>query len=59
LKVDSEAALRKANRRFEARIRSAERDAAAEGTSLVEESGERLDERWQKAKLKEKNKHGL
>ena len=59
LKVDSEAALRKANRRFEARIRSAERDAAAEGTSLVEESSERLDERWQKAKLKEKNKHGL
>ena len=59
LKVDSEAALRKANRRFEARIRSVERDAAAEGMSLVEESGERLDERWQKAKLKEKNKHGL
>ena len=59
LKVDSEAALRKANRRFEARIRSAERDAANEGTSLMEESAERLDERWQKAKLKEKNKHGL
>jgi len=59
LKVDSEAALRKANRRFEARIRSAERDAADEGTSLMEESAERLDERWQKAKLKEKNKHGL
>ena len=59
LKVDSEAALRKANRRFEARIRSAERDAADEGTSLIEESAERLDERWQKAKLKEKNKHGL
>ena len=59
LKVDSEAALRKANRRFEARIRSTEGDAAAEGTSLVEESAERLDERWQKAKLKEKNKHGL
>ena len=59
LKVDSEAALRKANRRFETRIRSAESDAAAEGTSLMEESAERLDERWQKAKLKEKNKHGL
>ena len=59
LKVDSEAALRKANRRFEARIRSAERDVADEGTSLMEESAERLDERWQKAKLKEKNKHGL
>ena len=59
LKVDSEAALRKANRRFETRIRSAESDAAAEGTSLLEESAERLDERWQKAKLKEKNKHGL
>ena len=59
LKVDSEAALRKANRRFEARIRSAERDAALEGTSIVEESAERLDERWQKAKLNEKNKHGL
>ena len=59
LKVDSEAALRKANRRFEDRIRSAERDAVAEGVSLIEESAERLDERWQKAKLKEKNKHGL
>ena len=59
LKVDSEAALRKANRRFETRVRSAESDAAAEGTSLMEESAERLDERWQKAKLKEKNKHGL
>ena len=59
LKVDSEAVLRKANRRFEARIRSAERDAADEGTSLMEESAERLDERWQKAKLKEKNKLGL
>ena len=59
LRVDSEAALRKANRRFEARIRSAERDAADEGTSLVEESAERLEKRWQKAKLKEKNKHGL
>ena len=59
LRVDSEAALRKANRRFEARIRSAERDAADEGTSLMEESAERRDELWQKAKLKEKNKHGL
>ena len=59
LKVDSEAALRKANRRFEDRIRFAEGDAVAEGTSLVEESAERLEERWQKAKLKEKNKHGL
>ena len=58
-KVDSEAALRKANRRFEGRIRFAEGDAVAEGTSLVEESAERLEERWQKAKLKEKNKHGL
>ena len=59
LKVDSEAALRKANRRFEDRIRSAERDAVAEGVSLIEESAERLEARWQKAKLKEKNKHGL
>ena len=59
LKVDSEAALRKANRRFEGRIRSAESEAAAEGTSLAEESADRLDERWQKAKHKEKNKHGL
>jgi ATP diphosphatase len=59
LKVDSEAALRKANRRFEHRIRSAERDAVAEGVSLIEESAERLDERWQKAKLRQKNKHGL
>ena len=59
LKVDSEAALRKASRRFEDRIRSVERDAAADGASLVGESAERLDERWQKAKLNENNKHGL
>ncbi len=59
LKVDSEAALRKANRRFESRIRYAESDAASEERPLIEESTERLDERWQKAKLKEKNKHGL
>ena len=59
LKVDSEAALRKANRRFESRIRYAESDAASEGRSLIEESTERLDERWKKAKLKEKSKHGL
>ena len=59
LKIDSEAALRKASRRFEDRIRSVERDAAAEGASLVGESADCLDERWQKAKLKENNKHGL
>ncbi len=59
LKVDSEAALRKASRRFEDRIRAVERDAAAEGASLVGESAERLDERWQKAKLKDNNKYGL
>ncbi len=59
LKVDSEAALRKANRRFESRIRYAESDAASEERPLIEESTERLDERWQKTKLKEKNKHGL
>ena len=59
LKVDSEAALRKANRRFEDRIRSVEHDAAAEGASLVAESTERLEERWQKTKLNENNKHGL
>ena len=59
LKIDSEAALRKANRRFESRIRSAESDALSEGSSLAEESTKRLDERWQKAKLSENNKHGL
>ena len=59
LKIDSETALRKANRRFESRIRSAESEAALEGSSLADESAERLDERWHKAKQKEKNKHGL
>lgn len=59
LKIDSEAALRKANRRFESRIRSAESDALSEGSSLAEESTKRLDERWQKVKLSENNKHGL
>ena len=59
VKVYAETSLRKANRRYEARILSAERDAADEGRSLMEETAERLDERWQKSKLKEKNKHGL
>ena len=59
LKIDSETALRKANRRFESRIRSAESEAALEGSSLADESAERLDELWYKAKQKEKNKHGL
>jgi ATP diphosphatase len=56
LKVDSEAALRKSNRRFEARVRTAEGDALADGSRLGEENIQRLDARWQEAKRKERSR---
>ena len=54
--MDSEAALRKANRRFEARVRTAEGDALADGSRLDEESRQRLEARWQEAKRKERSR---
>ena len=50
LGVDAEAALRRANRRFEKRFRLMETAADRDGSKLSEESLERLEERWQAAK---------
>lgn len=55
LKVDAEAALRKSNRRFELRVRHAESAAFEAGSRLQNESVERLEERWTKAKIEESN----
>lgn len=49
-RIDAEAALRKASRRFEARVRFAESQAAREGRDLRDESPETLDRRWRDAK---------
>ena len=50
LGVDAEAALRRANRRFEKRFRLMETAAHRDGSRLSEESLERQEERWQAAK---------
>ena len=50
LGVDAEAALRKANSRFEGRFRIMEAAAAEEGSRLQEEDLEQLERRWQTAK---------
>jgi len=54
LKVDAEASLRKANRRFEQRVRRAEIAAIDAGSRLQDESVERLEERWSAAKAEER-----
>jgi len=54
LKVDAEASLRKANRRFEQRVRRAESAAIDAGSRLQDESAERLEERWSAAKAQER-----
>ena len=54
LKVDAEASLRKANRRFEQRVRRAESAAIDTGSRLQDESVERLEERWSAAKAEER-----
>jgi ATP diphosphatase len=51
LGVDAEAALRKANRRFEDRFRLMEKAAAVDGSELREESLQQLEQRWQAAKV--------
>ena len=53
LKVDAEAALRKANRRFEQRVRRAEFAAYEAGSRLQDESDEQLEARWSVAKAEE------
>lgn len=55
LKVDAEAALRKANRRFEQRVRRAECAAHEAGSRLEDESVEQLEARWSAAKAEEGN----
>jgi len=50
LGVDAEAALRKANSRFEGRFRLMEVAAVEEGSRLQEEGLEQLERRWQTAK---------
>ena len=50
LGVDAEAALRKANSRFEGRFRLMEVAAVEEGSRLQEENLEQLERRWQTAK---------
>ena len=54
LNVDAEASLRKANRRFEQRVRRAESAAIDAGSRLQDESVERLEERWSAAKAEER-----
>ena len=54
LKVDAEASLRKASRRFEQRVRRAESAAIDAGSRLQDESVERLEERWSAAKAEER-----
>ena len=50
LRVDAESALRQANRRFESRFRLMEQSAGADGSSLEQESLQKLEARWQEAK---------
>ncbi len=50
LRVDAESALRQANRRFESRFKLMEQSAEADGSSLEQESLQKLEVRWQEAK---------
>lgn len=53
LDVEPEAALRRANRKFESRFRTLEKAIEAEGRAIESCSLERLEEGWQRAKLNE------
>src|SRR5215510_7602662 len=50
LKIDSESALKRANRKFKARFRYMENELAKQGKSLEETSLEEMEALWQKAK---------
>jgi nucleoside triphosphate diphosphatase len=50
LKVDSESALKRANRKFKTRFRYMEGELAKEGKSLEQSSLEEMEKLWQKAK---------
>jgi len=54
LKVDPEGALRQANRRFDTRFRSVERQAAAQGRKLADMTLEEMDVLWEQAKAEER-----
>jgi uncharacterized protein YabN with tetrapyrrole methylase and pyrophosphatase domain len=56
LSLDSEQALRKANRKFRRRFQSIENDLHNRGTSAESASINELENLWQQAKLKEKGK---
>ena len=50
LKIDSESALKRANRKFKARFRHMEGELAKQGKSLEETSLQEMEALWQKAK---------
>ena len=52
LKIDSESALKRANRKFKARFRYMESELAKQGKSLEETPLEEMEALWQKAKCK-------
>jgi len=50
LKIDSEAALKRANRKFKARFRYMESELAKQGRTLEQASLEEMEALWQKSK---------
>lgn len=55
LRLDAEAALRRATHKFEGRFRTMEAEAAADGVQLGDESAEALERRWSRAKSTKAN----
>jgi uncharacterized protein YabN with tetrapyrrole methylase and pyrophosphatase domain len=51
LKVDSESALKRANRKFKSRFQFMERELAKQGKSLEQSSLDEMEALWQKAKI--------
>ena len=54
LKVDPDAALRRANQKFRDRFATMEKSAASDNTDLADLSLAQLEDLWTQAKLKEK-----
>jgi uncharacterized protein YabN with tetrapyrrole methylase and pyrophosphatase domain len=50
LKIDSESALKRANRKFKSRFQYMEGELARQGKTLDQTSMEEMEELWQKAK---------
>ena len=57
LKIDPEMALMHANKKFERRFRFVEAEMKKNGLELLPENGEKMEEFWNKAKLKERTKN--